>query len=249
MTLTSVTLFHYLVTAHIVTGTVGLLTLWIPILSRKGGRLHRYWGKIFAYALLATGCIAIGISVCTLISPLETHPSLGDLFDNTRVIRAVFGWMMLYLAVMTINLSWYGLACIKNRNSHARNRHPVILLGQLLTFVTAANCFWQGVAVAQPLLPGIAIVGLAAAILNTRFILTRKPLPQEWLVQHSRGLVGAGISVYTAFLAFGAVNLLPKAAFNPVLWATPTTIGVTYLLYHQWQVMKRRAKLASRVMT
>ncbi|MEM7611331.1 MAG: hypothetical protein AAF270_06620 [Pseudomonadota bacterium] len=235
----SVFLFHKLVIAHIVSGTVGLLTLWVPIIGRKGSKLHKQWGKVFAYALLITGAIAIGISICTLIAPLETHP----FFDDAALIRALFGWMMLYLAMMTINLAWYGLLCIRNRTQHARNKNRLNLLLQALTFVTAANCFWQGFAVGQPLMPGIAIVGLTAAVLNTKFILSHAPPPQEWLIQHTRGLVGAGISVYTAFLAFGAVNLLPAYAFNPVLWATPTILGVTYLLYHQVRITRQRARL------
>ncbi|MEM6710257.1 MAG: hypothetical protein AAF648_15865, partial [Pseudomonadota bacterium] len=90
-----------------------------------------------------------------------------------------------------------------------------------------------------PLLAAMAIVGVAAGILNTRFILTDRPTPTEWLIQHTRGLVGAGISVYTAFLAFGAVNLLPAAALNPILWATPCTLGIAYLLYHQYRIERR----------
>ncbi|MEN7341658.1 MAG: hypothetical protein AAAFM81_01900 [Pseudomonadota bacterium] len=237
-------MFHHLVTAHIVTGSVGLLTLWVPIFARKGAKLHKWWGKVFAYALLATGTIAVGISICTLIAPLETHPA----FDDAALIRAIFGWMMLYLAVLTMNLSWYGLQCIRNRRDHARNRHPVILIAQLLTFLAAANCFAQGIVVGWYLLSGMAIVGLAAAVLNTHFVLSESPPPQEWLIQHSRGLVGAGISVYTAFLAFGAVNYLPSAAFNPVLWATPTVVGISYLLYHQIRITRSRSLLANRVM-
>lgn len=244
----SITLFHYLVIAHIVTGSVGLLTLWIPIFARKGGVLHRYWGRIFAYALLATGCIAIGISVCTLIEPLGTHPfpETNVLAGDIAVIRALFGWMMLYLAVMTINLAWYGLQCIRHRQAHHRHRNALTLFAQFATFIAAANCAWQGIAVGQPLMVGIAVVGLAAAILNTRFVLTDVPPAREWLIQHTRGLVGAGISVYTAFLAFGAVNLLPAAAFNPLLWATPTALGVSYLLYHQWRIVRARRPLSAR---
>lgn len=231
--------FHTLVIAHIVSGTIGLLTMWVPIVGRKGSALHKQWGRIFAYALLVTGTIAIGISLCTLAAPLETHPQ----FDDAALIRGLFGWMMLYLAVMTINLAWYGLQCIRNRNDHARHRNPLILFLQLVTFVAAANCMAQGWQLGQPLMIGIAVVGLAASVLNTVFIFDRAPPAQEWLVQHTRGLVGAGISVYTAFLAFGAVNLLPAYALNPALWATPTIIGVTYLLYHQARIMRARQRI------
>ena len=235
-------LFESLIGAHIITGSVGLLCVWVPILGRKGSRLHKLWGKVFAYSMLITGSIAIGISLCTLHSPLETH-----LFsDDAALVRGVFGWMMLYLATMTIMLAWYGLLCIRNRQAHERNRNPLNLVLQLLTFVAAANCAYQGILLKNGLMVGISIVGLTAAVLNTRFILSDSPPHNEWLIQHSRGLVGAGISVYTAFLAFGAVNLLPQYALSPVLWAMPTTLGVTYLLYHQARITSQRRRLAAR---
>ncbi|MEO1203970.1 MAG: hypothetical protein AAFX10_14790, partial [Pseudomonadota bacterium] len=64
-----VTLFHWLVAAHIVTGTVGLIAIWVPIVGKKGGRNHKRWGQVFARSMLLTGTIAIGISLCTLHSP------------------------------------------------------------------------------------------------------------------------------------------------------------------------------------
>ncbi|MEM1090530.1 MAG: hypothetical protein AAF552_14415 [Pseudomonadota bacterium] len=229
-------LFKALVAAHIVTGTVGLISLWVPIVGRKGGAVHKKWGVVFARSLLLTGGFAVGISICTLIAPLETHP----FWDDPVLVSAVFGWMMLYLATMTINLANYGRLCIQNRQNHAANRTAVNLFLQAATFFTALNCAIQGWRVEQPLLVGMSIVGLAAGFLNTRFILRRNPPANEWLIQHSRGLVGAGISVYTAFLAFGAVNLMPQFAFSPVLWATPCVLGVTYLLYHQVRIMLAR---------
>lgn len=237
-----VELFEILVVAHIVTGSVGLICVWIPIAGRKGGETHRKWGKVFAYSMLVTGSIAVGISLCTLYAPLETHP----FSDDAAMIRGVFGWMMLYLASMTIMLAWYGLLCIRNKRSHALNRNPLNFLLQAVTFVAAANCMLQGFRLGNGLMIGISVVGLTAAILNSRFILQEKPPMNEWLIQHTRGLVGAGISVYTAFLAFGAVNLLPAYAFNPVVWATPTALGVSLLLYHQYRIVGQRKRVLAR---
>lgn len=232
---TPVLVFKVLVAAHVLTGTVGLLTLWVPIFARKGSAAHRRWGHWFCHALLATGIIAAGISTCTLLYPLETHP----FWDDAARVRAVFGWMMLYLAVLTIALTRYGILCIRNREQHTANRHPLNQALQVLMFLCAANCMAQGLLVGEYLLCGIAIVGLAAGVLNLHFIYRRTPPPGEWLIQHSRGVVGAGISVYTAFLAFGAVNFLPSFAFSPVVWATPCTLGISYLLYHQYQIRAR----------
>ncbi len=235
-------LFEALVIAHIVTGSIGLICVWVPIVGKKGGATHKKWGKVFAWSMLITGAIAIGISLCSLHSPLETHP----FSDDAAMVRGVFGWMMLYLATMTIMLAWYGLLCIRNKRAHARNRNPVNFMLQFATFVTAANCAYQGVQLGNGLMIGISIVGLTAAVLNTRFILRGAPPLNEWLIQHTRGLVGAGISVYTAFLAFGAVNLLPAYAFNPFVWATPTVLGVSLLLYHQTRIVAQRRKVNMR---
>jgi len=230
--LSGMLLFDVLVAAHIITGTVGLIALWVPVVARKGSARHRAWGQLFSHALLVTGVIAVGISLCTLYAPLETHP----FSDDARHVRAVFGWMMLYLSVLTVMLVSYGRWCVRNRNAHQRNRTPMNFMLQGLTLVTAVNCAWQGWLVGEPLLPAMAIVGIAAAVLNTRYILSNEPEQKAWLIHHSRGLVGAGISVYTAFLAFGAVNTMPALAFSPLVWATPTVLGVTYLLYHQFRL-------------
>lgn len=231
-------LFNALVALHIISGTIGLVTMWVPVIGKKGSEAHKKWGTIFANALLITGIIAIGISLVTLRFPLETHP----FSDDAELIRGLFGWMMLYLATLTIMLSRYGLLCIRNKRNHAANRNALNIALQLATFITAANCAWHGYVLMQPLMIGISVVGILSAILNLRFIFQSDPPFSEWLIQHTRGLVGAGISVYTAFFAFGAVNLMPALAFNPVLWATPTTLGVSLLLYHQYKVFVQRRK-------
>ncbi|MEM1260875.1 MAG: hypothetical protein AAGH76_00620 [Pseudomonadota bacterium] len=231
-----VLLFKTLVYAHVVTGTVGLITLWVPIAARKGTRRHVDWGKVFYWSLLATGTIAVGISTVTLAAPLETHP----FWDDAAMVRGVFGWMMLYLAVLTINLTHYGRLCVQNKRQHAANRTFWNFAGQAAMFAAAVNCAIQGLLLEQYLLVGMSSIGIVAGVLNTHFIVRESPPLNEWLIQHSRGLVGAGISVYTAFLAFGAVNLLPAFAFNPILWATPCTLGIAYLLYHQVKIMLAR---------
>ncbi|WP_313588275.1 hypothetical protein, partial [Aquidulcibacter sp.] len=48
--------------------------------------------------------------------------------------------------------------------------------------------------------------------------------------------VGAGISVYTAFAAFGAVRVMPSIALHPGLWAIPLVTGLAIILYHHRQI-------------
>lgn len=233
-----VELFHILVICHIVTGATGLVAFWVPIASQKGGNVHVKIGRLFTYCMLATGMIAIGISTTTLISPVATHPDPA-LNGDAALIRGIFGWMMQYLAILTINLAWYGWLAAVNKREHGKNREWRNFVLQLLVGVTAANCFVQGLLINQMLMVGISFVGFATVATNMVFLMKDSPGPFDWLLEHIKALVGAGISVYTAFLAFGAVRLMPEAALSPVLWAIPLITGVSLIIYHQQKVRYR----------
>jgi hypothetical protein len=205
-------------------------------------------GRLFGRCMLVTGALATGIAVCTLLAPLETHPA----FDDATLVRAVFGWMMLYLAVLTINLAWYGLLAVRNRNDHAANGSWSNIALQYLLIALSVNCALQGWLTGEllirVLMMGVSLVGIAAAVTNLRFIRRRAPHPIAWLLEHVKGLVGAGISVYTAFLAFGAVRLMPEMALNPALWAVPLAVGLAMIFRYQRAVVRRyRAQRARRV--
>ncbi|MAI44367.1 MAG: hypothetical protein CBC34_000435 [Hyphomicrobiaceae bacterium TMED74] len=229
-------LFNILIVAHIVTGTLGLASLWGPVITRKGNSLHKLWGRIFVYCMLSTGTFAVGMSLCSLSAPLETHPFSQD----APLVRGLFGWMMLYLGVLTIALAWHSFVTARNKRNHQANKTVVNYLLQGLMGLTGLYCAIRGVQLDQVIMVGVAIPGLAAAALNINFLHQRDPISDEWLVQHFRAGIGAGISVYTAFLAFGAVNWFPALAFNSLLWAIPTVFGVAYMIHHQWRVFKQR---------
>jgi hypothetical protein len=229
--------FHVLVWTHIAIGSVGLVSFWVPVLARKGSPAHRRWGRVFTFSMLLTGSVAIGMSSLTIIAPVATHPHLQAL--EVELVRGIFGWMMLYLAILTINLAWYGWLCVLNRTNYARNREWRNLALQGLVTVAAANCAFQGWLIGQPLMLGISIVGFATAATNLHYLYKTRPARNEWLFEHLKGLVGAGISVYTAFFAFGAVRVMPQLALNPVLWAVPLTTGLAIIIYYKVDLARK----------
>jgi hypothetical protein len=243
--------FHILIALHIMTGAPGLIGFWIPVAARKGAKVHRISGRIFVWLMLATASFAVMMATLTILDPVATHPKLAAhaLLGHPEIIRGIFGWMMLFLAILTINLAWYGRACIENRQDHARHRRPVNLALQAILVVAALNCAAQGALIGQWLMVGISFVGFATVGTNLWFMLRKAPRPLEWLTEHIKALVGTGISVYTAFLAFGAVRFVPELALSPVLWAIPLITGVSLILYHQRAVTaplrRQRLKAAS----
>lgn len=242
--MSSHTLFEILVALHIATGSVGLVSFWVPVIGKKGGNTHRRFGRLFTYMMLATGTVAVGIALTTLSDPAGTHPHLSDhpVFSDTALISGIFGWMMLYLAVLTVNLAWHGWLCINNRRDHTRNRAWHNLLLQVVLTVAAANCLWRGWLLGQPMMMGISLVGFATVGTNLWFLYLPRPIrPVDRIREHIKSLVGAGISVYTAFFAFGAVRLVPELALTPALWAVPLVVGLTLIIYHRRAVSRRMA--------
>ena len=229
------TLFEILVAMHIVTGTVGLVSFWIPVAGRKGGVNHTRFGLLFTRALLATGVVACLIAVTTLIDPVATHPHLMSHpdFSDPALIAGIFGWMMLYLATLTVNLAWHGLLCIQDRKDTGANRAWHNLVLQVLLLIAAANCAWQGWLIQQWMMVGISFVGFATVATNVWYIAKPHRTPAHRLKEHIKSLVGAGISVYTAFFAFGAVRLIPELALTPALWSVPLITGLGLIIYHQ----------------
>ena len=233
--------FHLLVWCHILSGSIGLVCFWVPIVSLKGGSAHVRFGKLFTLSMLVTGFVAIGISTTTLIAPVETHPAV-ELKGDVDLIRGIFGWMMQYLAVLTINLAWFGWRVAINKRNHVNNLEWRNIILQILLIITALNCLVQGVRIGQILMIGISFVGFATVATNMWFLMKKRPGPFEWQLEHVKALVGAGISVYTAFLAFGAVRLMPSVALNPILWAIPLTTGIALIVYHQRKIRHRYAR-------
>lgn len=227
--------FEILIVLHIITGAPGLILFWLPVLSRKGKSLHRISGRAFVRLMLATASFACLMAVTTIAFPIATHPHLqhDPVFGDPVLIRGIFGWMMLFLAALTINLALYGQACIDNRNAHSEHRKPLHMASQAILLLASANCAVQGLLIGQWMMTGISFVGFATVATNLWFMLRAGSEPLEWLTEHIKALVGTGISVYTAFFAFGAVRLLPEAALSPVLWAIPLSVGLTLIIFHQ----------------
>lgn len=241
-------LFRLLVACHIVTGAIGLVYFWAPIASRKGSEWHRKSGRVFTRCMLFTGSFAILISACSIYDPMGTHPHLvgHPEFGRPEVVRAIFGWMMLGLAVLTLNLAWHGWLCVLHKRDRIACREWRNMTLQVLLTLASLNCAWQAWQSGVPLMFGMTFIGIATVVTNVFFLYRPAPGTTDWLKEHVKALVGAGISVYTAFFAFGAVRTFPELALHPGLWAVPLTVGLTLIIVHHRRIDRQRVASAMR---
>ena len=91
----------------------------------------------------------------------------------------------------------------------------------------------------------IAVVGVATAGTNLAFLHARRHGPMDWRKEHIKAIIVAGISVCTAFMAFGSVRVFPALALHPATWAIPLVTGLAILLHHRRVVgLPQRARAA-----
>jgi hypothetical protein len=222
------TLFDALVALHVATGAVGLTAFWGPIATRKGAARHRKWGRIACYGFVGAGALAILMALLSLYGPEHRHPEITDrvLFDG------LFGWMMLYLGTLTIGFVDYGLGVVK----HSRDRRALRAARyQAVIAAVIGSGAWCGIyghAVGHPLMMLVAVIGIAAMLIQQRYIWRRDdPVRGSHIGEHFRALIGMGISAYTAFMSVGLIRLVPEHVFNPAIWAGPSVIGVSLIIW------------------
>jgi hypothetical protein len=231
-------LFEPILIIHIIVGTFGLVAFWVPVFGRKGGVNHRRWGRWFAWAMLGNGVLAVLMAAITIADPAARHPEI----NNPAIVSGIFGWMMLYLGVLTSSLAWHSLVVVKNKANHAANRAPRHIAMQLITVLSGLNCLVFGIILSQPLMIAMPFIGFAAAGTNLWFIYKPAPPRMDYVVEHFKAGVGAGISCYTAFLAFGAVRFSPQHALNPAYWSIPCIVGLGIIFWHAgfgWKRVRR----------
>ena len=231
-------LFEALVVLHVITGAVGLTAFWGPIVTKKGAARHRKWGRATCYGFLGAGTLAIIMALLSLYGPEHRHPEITDraLYDG------LFGWMMLYLGVLTIGFVDYGLAVVRHSRDRRALRSPRYQAVIAAVVISGAWCGLYGYTVGHPLMMLVAFIGIVAMLIQQLYIWRPNDPPRGTHIgEHFRALIGMGISAYTAFMSVGLIRLVPEHVFNPAIWAGPSVIGVGLILYFTIKAKKPAA--------
>jgi hypothetical protein len=226
-------LFTALIVGHVIAGTIALTSFWVPIVSRKGGPAHRKWGRVFYYAVCLAGWLAIAMALLNLTFADNRHPTLTD----RELFEGLFGWMMLYLGVLTLGLATYGIGQAQLRRTARPMQQQWHLPIQLSVLIAAIVCAIDGIILRQPLMIALALLGVGTAVTFIIAILRPKRDLSAPIGEHLKAMVGAGIAAYTAFLSVGLLQVFPAYVFNPLIWSVPSLIGVVIILF---QIRYRR---------
>jgi hypothetical protein len=117
----------------------------------------------------------------------------------------------------------------RDRTALRRARYQAVIAAVV---ASGAWCGIYGLKVGHPLMVLVAFIGIVAMLIQQLYIWRRTEPPRSTYVgEHFRALIGMGISAYTAFMSVGLIRLVPEQVFNPAIWAGPSVIGVSLILY------------------
>lgn len=218
--------YSMLVAAHVLVGTVALVSFWTAGLLRKGTPRHRTVGRI--YLLAMTGIVVTG-------APMAA----ARWFDGHPVTAAFLG----YLVVITTTGVWVSWRAVRDKASPATFAGPAFTALAALSLVAGAGVLALGIKVGAPLLIGFSSVGLLTGgdMLRRRVRYARgEQSPRWWMVEHYTAMIGNGIATHIAFLGIGLPRLLPGVdgtVLHYLAWFGPigAAIVAKVLLDRRWK--------------
>lgn len=200
-------LFTPILTLHIVSGTIGLITGFVNLVHRKGGKNHVLVGNIFTVSMLLSGIASFVLA--------KMHP------NNFLLIVGVFTIYMIGTA---------------KRYLQNKTRKPQLIDWLLTTgmFVGGMYFVYMGIKSVSmqnwfgmvPLV--FAFIGLSMVAEDIYNYRGKPRIKNYFLTAHLQRMIGGFIAALTAFLVVNAKHLPLFPGF--VYWLLPTVILVPLII-------------------
>lgn len=196
---------------HIAGGTAALVSMLVPLITRKGGRAHRRGGWVFV-----GGMTVVSITALTL--------SAARYFLDPRPEAQAFALFLFYIAILTGEGVSTGIRALRTRHRSADRTHAWdVGLSSVLT-LTAIAMAGYGIASDHALFAVFSIIGLVNGIQGVIYWLRPHPDRMYWWLRHMSSMLGSCIAATTAFLVVNAPFAgLSRTSF--VVWMAPGVVG------------------------
>ncbi|NNC14424.1 hypothetical protein HJC22_01595 [Corallococcus exiguus] len=198
---------------HIASGVVAFVTLWLPLMARKGGALHRRVGWAYVGAMISAAISALAISGWRFIQAPGEQPM--DLF-------------FIYIAVLSAASASMGVRVIRTKARTGASTHPLDV--GLSTLLLCMGLFTEayGLRMGVPLLWGFAPVGILSGLTGLWYWMRPPQDRMHWWFQHMAAMVASGIGTITAALVVNARHVGVEG-LQLAIFLGPTVVGVVGL--------------------
>jgi hypothetical protein len=217
---------------HVVGGSAALLSMFIPMLTRKGGIAHRRAGWVFVAGMSVVSATAFILAGARFIS------------DSRPAARA-FAMFLFYIGILTAAGVSTGVRVLRVRRSRDARvpGQPGAAAGwwdlgiSSVLVATAIGMMAFAMVSKTWLFGAFAAVGLVSGAGQLAYWLRPPTHRMHWWFEHMSSMLGSCIAATTAFLVVNAGRF--GAANDSILvWLAPTIIGAPAIA--AWQIYYRR---------
>lgn len=214
------TITKALLNIHVIAGFASLILFWIPIFTSKGGKSHRFIGKIYVRLMWVVVLTAALLSIKNII--------IGN-----YVLAAFLG----FLSFITANPLWHAISILKNKKNISSKHRNIQLLFHIMIVLFGIFLIIYGIALKGNTAAILMFIfgGLGVADIRTVIKSIKNPKQQsEWFKEHLIGMCTSAIAAYTAFLVFGARTFLGahlSGYWSIIPWLAPTIVGTIGIRY------------------
>ena len=210
---------RWLFLAHALAGALALIVLVIPLLSKKGGRLHVRTGWIYTAAMVFVGISAFVITPWRVFfDPAKTNSS------------EVFSIFLFYISVFTLTAISYGIASLKTKQRNSASYYWLHLGPPAITILIGLVTQAIGIKFQNTLLIAFPFLGHVTSRTQLKYWLNTPTEKMHWWYAHMDGMFVACIATITAFLVTAVPRIWPgPIAQSPILWIAPGIILGTIL--------------------
>lgn len=205
---------------HIVSGFLALIVFWIPIVAKKGGRLHNRVGWIYVGAMAVVAITALWMGIYRLA------------WDAGPDADAVpYSWFLLFVSILSSATAWYGVRVLRYKRRNAMHRRAIDLSFPALLLVSGIGMSVYGAVINFALLQYFPLIGIFLGGTQLLYWLRAPNKKAHWIIEHIVGMLSCCIATVTAFLVFGAPRLLNVESVSLLLWLLPTMIIVPFMIW------------------
>ncbi|MEM7160934.1 MAG: hypothetical protein AAF487_00710 [Bacteroidota bacterium] len=204
---------------HITAGFTSIVIFWIPMLSRKGGKLHIKSGKLYVWAMWVVVCSAALLSIKNII--------IGNY--NSAIFLG-------FLTIITSGPLWYAIAILNQKKGRTPEYKQKLFYFNLsvvlcaIAMISYGFVIESGIKILMFIFGGLGLTSIPDVLRHLR----GKEKKLTWIQEHLIGMISTGIAAYTAFLVFGGQQFFGQFFRGNsviILWTAPGVLGTIANFY------------------
>ncbi|AZZ96390.1 hypothetical protein [Pseudoalteromonas sp. R3] len=234
-------LHQFSLVLHIIVGSCALILFWVPVLAKKGSKIHNQAGRAYTYSMQMVALSGILCCFLVLLDPIVIYQASYSqalnkaLFIDTARERASFLLMLSFLVLTSV---MHGVRALRDKASRQSLMRADMVVNYIALCCSALYVGYLGSRGGHILYMVFSVLSLVIVIRMMRYSFANTVKPGQWVVEHLSAMIGSGIAAYTAFSAVGGRYLLAELLGEQAIlmaWLAPTIIGTIGLI-----ITKRR---------